>query len=102
MHITICNKSYYGQCNINAIHKGDRCMWNMIVAFVVLAYVKYDNHIRSTAWRVVCSPIIVFVTICEMASNIWQYKQDELLGKRWAKFLIRSWRGREAKLAAYL
>ena len=29
-HTTVCNKSYYGQCNINAIHKGDQCKCNIV------------------------------------------------------------------------
>ena len=37
MHTTVCNNSY-GPCNIEAVHKGDRCMWNVIVVYVVLAY----------------------------------------------------------------
>ena len=49
--IQLCNKSYYGPHNINAIHKGDRCMWNMIIVYIVLAYMcsvnesfmRYDN-----------------------------------------------------------
>ena len=38
MHTTVCNKSYFDPRNINAIHKSDWCMWNMIVAYVVLVY----------------------------------------------------------------
>ena len=34
----ICNKNYCGPRNINTIHKGDWCMWNMIVAYDVLAF----------------------------------------------------------------
>ena len=54
MHTTICNKSYYGPRNINTIHKGERCMWNMIDAYVVLAYVKYDSRTGSTGVK--CAP----------------------------------------------
>ena len=55
--IQLCNKSYYGPHNINAIHKGDRCMWNMIIVYIVLAYsvpsmkVLCDMIMASNAWR---------------------------------------------------
>ena len=64
MHITVCNKSYYGQRNNNAIHKGDWCMWNMIVTYTVLAY-------SVLSMKVLCDKA--------MASNAWRYKQGELL-----------------------
>ena len=64
MHTTVCNKNYYGPCNINAIHKGDWCMWNMIVAYVALAY---------------CIPSMKVLCDIAMASNAWQHKQVELL-----------------------
>ena len=70
----------YGPRNVNAIHKGDRCMWNMIVAYVVLAYVEYNSRIRSTG--VECVPSIkVLSLLCDMAmaSNAWRHKQGKLL-----------------------
>ena len=53
----------YSQRNINAIHKGDWCMWNMIVAHVVPAF--------SVPSKKVLSDIA-------MASNTWRHKQGEL------------------------
>ena len=55
---TVCNKNYYGHCNIIAIHKGDWCMWNMIVAYVALAYS-------------VSSMVLILLCDMTMASNAW-------------------------------
>ena len=70
----------YGPRNIKAIQKVDRCMWNIIVAYVVLAYVEYNCCIRNTG--VECVPSIkVLSLLCDMAmaSNAWRHKQSELL-----------------------
>ena len=55
---TVCNKYYYGPRNINAIHKGDGCMWNTIVAYVVLTYsVPSMKFYAIWLWRVMHSDI---------------------------------------------
>ena len=57
MHTTMCNKSYYSPCSINTTRKGYRCMWNMIVTYLVLAYsvpsmkVLCNMAMASHAWR---------------------------------------------------